>query len=108
MCVMVRDFQHQLLRADLRTGETHYLAHHCAIIKTRPMKTSLEHILAHQIYEKLIAKVYHSTNEAFLMTTLPYLADCCIAIKSEVWHCLTVRSTGHNSKSKESLWKGMT
>ena len=73
------------------------------------MKPSSEHILAHQVYEKSIAKVYHSTDEAFLMITLPFLADCCIAIKSEVWHCLTVRPMGvlHNSKSKESLWKGM-
>ena len=28
------------------------------------------------------------------MTALPYLADCCTAIESEVWHCLTVRLTG--------------
>ena len=108
MCVMVRDLQHLLFGADLSTGETHYSAHHCAIIKTRQTKTSSEHILAHQVYEKSIAQVYHSTDKTFLMMTLPYLADCCIAIESEVWHCLTVRPTGvlHNSKSKESLWKG--
>ena len=102
---MVRDLPREVLGA----GESHYSAHHCAIIKTRAMKTSLEHILAYQVYEKSIAKVYHSTNKAFLMTTLPYLADCCIAIESEVWHSLTVRLTGvlHNSESKESLWKGM-
>ena len=81
----VGDLQHhQLLGGDLSTGEIHYLAHHCAIIKTRATKTSLEHILVHQVYEKSIAKVYDSTDKAFLMTTLPHLADCCIAIKSEV------------------------
>ena len=109
MCVMVRDLQCQLIGGDLSTGKTHYSAHHCAIIKTRATETSWEHILTHQVYEKSIAKVYHSTDEAFLMMTLPYLADCRIAIESEVWHCLTVRPTGvlHNSKSKESLWKRM-
>ena len=69
MCVMVRDVQHQLFGGDLSTGETHYSAHNCVIIKTRATKTSSEHILAQQVYEKSIAKVYHSTNEAFLTTT---------------------------------------
>ena len=36
------------------------------VVKTRQMKTSLEHILAHQVYEESIAKVYHCTDEAFL------------------------------------------
>ena len=100
---MVRDLQHQLFRADLSTGETHYSAHHCAIIKTSPMKTSSKYVLAHQVYEKSISKVYHSTDKAFLTMTLPYLADRCIAVKLEVWHCLTVRPTGvlHNSESKK-------
>ena len=54
MCVMVRDLQHQLFRGDdLSTGEIHYLAHHCAIIKTRAMKTSSEHIWFHD-KERLI------------------------------------------------------
>ena len=52
-----------------RTGETHYSAHHHAIVKTRATKTSSEHILAQQVYEKSIAKVYHSTDKAFLMMT---------------------------------------
>ena len=64
------------------------------------MKPSSEHILAHQVYEKSIAKVYHFTDEAFLMITLPFLADCCIAIKSEVWHCLTVRPMGFYTTAK--------
>ena len=91
---MVRDLQHQLLGGDLSTGDIHYSAHHHAIIKIRATKTSLEHILVHQVYEKSIAKVYHSIDKAFLMMTLPHLADCCIIIKLEVWHCLTVRLTG--------------
>ena len=41
------------------------------------------------------------------MMTLPYLADCCIAIKSEVWHCLTVRPMGFCTAAKVRKVCGM-